>query len=78
MGKMENGRRAAAWKCPFPATLSKPFSKALPSIKSFFSNVNPVVLITQFLRKTEPTQQFSPRKVLHSAQVEKSPSVFPS
>lgn len=55
MGKVETGRRVAAWKCPFPATLSKPFFKALPSIKSFFSNANAAALITQFLQTTEPT-----------------------
>lgn len=62
MGKLENGRKVAAWKCPFPATLSKPFFKALPSIRSFFRDVNVVALITQFLWTTEPTEYFFPQR----------------
>lgn len=40
MGNLENGRRVVAWKCPFPATPSQPFLKALPSIMRFFQQCN--------------------------------------
>lgn len=68
MGNLENGRRVVAWKCPFPATLSKPFLKPC-QVSYFFSNVTPVVLNTQLLQTTE-TQRCSPVKVLNSAEVE--------
>lgn len=70
MGNLENGRRVVAWKCPFPATLSKPFLKPCQVSWYFFSNITPVALITQLLQTTEPTQRCSPVKVFNSVEVE--------